>query len=45
MIIACTGHTEPEYVKKAWAHEMDEIVAKPVPINVIIDIIQDMVDF
>ena len=20
MIIACTGHTEEEYIKKAWAH-------------------------
>jgi CheY-like chemotaxis protein len=30
MIIACTGHTESEYMNKAWRHEMDEIVAKPV---------------
>ena len=33
MIIACTGHTEPEYMKKAWTHEMDEIVIKPVDLD------------
>lgn len=20
MIVACTGHTEPEYIQKAWRH-------------------------
>ena len=30
MIIACTSHTEPEYIKKAWKHQMDEVVSKPV---------------
>ena len=35
MIIACTGHTEPEYVKKAWQHQMDEIVPKPAHPDVI----------
>ena len=35
MIVACTGHTEEEYIKKAWAHQMDEVVAKPVSIIVI----------
>ena len=36
MIIACTGHTEPEYIQKAYDHEMDEVVAKPVPVDVIV---------
>ena len=45
MIIACTGHTEPEYVKKAWCLEMDEVVAKPVSTDVLIAILEEMVHF
>ena len=45
MIIACTGHTEPEYIQKAFDHEMDEVVAKPVPIDVIADILEEMVSY
>ena len=26
MIIACTGHTEDEYLQKAWAHQIDEVI-------------------
>ena len=44
MIIACTGHTEPEYINKAFKHEIDEVVAKPVPTDVIIAILEEMVD-
>ena len=28
-IIACTGHSEPEYIKKAFRHHYDELVEKP----------------
>ena len=35
LIIACTGHTEQEYVQKAWRHQMDEIVPKPAHPDVI----------
>ena len=45
MIIACTGHTEQEYIKKAFDHEMDEVVAKPVSTDVIVDILEEMVKF
>ena len=45
MIIACTGHTEPEYMQKAWAYEMDEVLAKPIQTDVIIAILEEMVDF
>ena len=45
MIIACTGHAEPEYIKKAWAHEMDEILIKPVSTDLIIAILDDTIDF
>ena len=30
MVVACTGHIEEEYIQKAWRHEMDEVVAKPI---------------
>ena len=26
MIVACTGHTEEEYIKKAWRHQIDEML-------------------
>ena len=29
MIVACTGHTEDEYIKKAFMHQMDEVIPKP----------------
>ena len=45
MIIACTGHTEPEYVQKAWDHEMDEVVAKPVSTDVIMAILEEMINY
>ena len=30
MIVACTGHVEEEFIKKAWTHEIDEVIPKPV---------------
>jgi len=30
MVVACTGHTEEEYIQKAWRHQMDEILSKPI---------------
>ena len=30
MIVACTGHVEEQYINKAWTHEIDEVVPKPV---------------
>jgi coenzyme F420-reducing hydrogenase delta subunit len=29
MIVACTGHTEHEYILKAWNHSIDEVLPKP----------------
>ena len=29
MIVACTGHTEEEYINKAWRHKIDEVIPKP----------------
>ena len=30
MIVACTGHVEEEFIKKAWISEIDEVIPKPV---------------
>ena len=35
MIIACTGHTEEEYIRKAWRYQFDEVIPKPANIDVI----------
>lgn len=29
-IVAVTGHVEPGFIQKAWEHDIDEFVAKPV---------------
>ena len=39
LIIACTGHCEPEYVEKAWRHQMDELIAKPLKLSAINEIL------
>ena len=33
LIVAITGHVEPEYVKKAIRVGMDEVLLKPLPIQ------------
>ena len=43
MIVACTGHTETEYIKKAWKHQMDEVVAKPANTSIISMILDQMI--
>ena len=35
MIVACTGHVEDEFIKKAWAAEFDEVIPKPVDIEIL----------
>ena len=29
-VVACTGHCEPQFIAKAWRHDMDEVAAKPI---------------
>ena len=45
MIVACTGHTENEYIKKAWRHQMDEVVPKPANIDVIKCILDEIIEY
>ena len=42
-IVACTGHTEDEFVAKAFRHEMDEVLSKPVSIHSVSTILNEMV--
>lgn len=43
MVIACTGHTEEEYIQKAWRHQIDEIVPKPVKAELVKTILEELV--
>ena len=44
-IVACTGHVEPEFITKAWANQMDEVIAKPMSVERIEGLLQEMVEF
>jgi CheY-like chemotaxis protein len=41
VIIACTGHIEQKYIEKAWQHEINEVISKPLNINVVQEIIKE----
>ena len=38
MIVAITGHIEEDYINKAWTHEIDEVIPKPVNAEILKDI-------
>ena len=41
-IIACTGHVEPEFIAKAWRHDMDEVASKPMQVSTLESILAEM---
>ncbi len=43
MIIATTGHTEDEYIKKCWVHQIDEVLSKPINVEIIKQIMKDII--
>lgn len=43
MIVACTGHTEEEYIKKAWTYQMDEVLPKPANLNIMKEILNEII--
>ena len=43
MIVAVTGHVEEAYIKKAWYHEIDEIVPKPVKLDILKQIFEEII--
>ena len=45
MIVAVTGHLEEDFIKKAWACEIDEILPKPVNPEILQALIKDICKF
>jgi YesN/AraC family two-component response regulator len=43
MIVACTGHTEEEYIKKAFFSKMDEVICKPTNVKVVKEILKEII--
>ena len=43
MIVACTGHIEEEFIKKAWLHDIDEVLPKPVNIETLSEIFKEII--
>ena len=44
MIVACTGHVEEEFIKKAWSSQIDEVLPKPIKIDNLKEIILEILD-
>jgi CheY-like chemotaxis protein len=44
MIVATTGHTEKEYINKCWNHQIDEVLSKPISVEAIRHILDDIID-
>ena len=44
MIVAITGHVEEAYIEKAWYNEIDEVVPKPVNIDILTQIFEDVLE-
>ena len=42
MIIAITGHTENEYIKKFWVHQIDEVLSKNIIVSIDKQILHDI---
>jgi len=42
MIVACTGHCEQQYIEKAWRHQMDELIPKPVHLERVKAVLEDL---
>jgi YesN/AraC family two-component response regulator len=43
MIVACTGHSENEYIFKAWRHSIDEVLPKPTNLNILKEILGEII--
>jgi len=44
MIVACTGHAEEQYIQKAWCHEIDEVIPKPVSPDILKLVFAEMLE-
>lgn len=43
MIVACTGHTEEEYIQKAWRHQIDEVLQKPTNFEIVRIVLDEII--
>ena len=44
MIVACTGHNQEEFIKKAWRYQIDEVLEKPCDFAIMKELITEMVE-
>lgn len=44
-IVACTGHVEEEYITRAWHHSIDEVLPKPINVDILREIILGCLHF
>lgn len=44
MIVACTGHTEDLYIKKAWRYQMDEVLPKPTNVKALKAVLDEIIE-
>lgn len=44
IIVAITGHTEDQFISKAWRHQIDEVVAKPTDFEILKEIMNDAIE-
>ena len=42
-IVACTGHVEEMYIKKAWNYGINEILSKPAKIEILAEILEECI--
>jgi len=43
MIVAISGHTEHEYIEKAWLSGIDEFISKPAQLKSLTHIINEII--
>ena len=44
-IVACTGHLEQEFIEKSWISNMDEVIGKPMNIELVEEVLSEIIDF
>ena len=44
-IIACTGHTEQQYIQQAWECQIDEVLPKPASVDIMVSILFHFLKF
>ena len=45
LIVACTGHVQEEWIQKAWIHQIDEVIAKPVGVESLKAVLKETIEY